>query len=145
MNYLFAKKLSIIYHTKILQLYKLAGFLMRAITKSLLALFFLVTFTTACSKGPLSPFKRDVRQGNYITQAMVDKLKPNLTKSQVQNIMGSPTLISVFRQNIWDYDYLLIPGDGSKTQHRALSLYFKGGKLIYYKGDWSIKGLPKKS
>ena len=100
----------------------------------------------ACSKNIFSVYKRDSRQGNYITKDMVNKLKVNQTKQQVKKIMGSPTHVSNFHQNRWDYYYKYESfNENTVSDEKELSLFFnKSGKLTHYKGDWNIKGLKKK-
>ena len=48
-----------------------------------------------------------VDQGNIVTQEMVDQLRPGMSKSQVEYILGSPVLRDSFKRNRWDYIYTL--------------------------------------
>ena len=112
--------------------------------KKVLFLSLAIALISGCSKGPFRIYKRDLQQGNYVTQSMVNKLRANLSKSQVREIMGSPTLIPDFHQNQWLYYYLFESGDGSVNEKRALTLYFKGNALKSYSGDWNIKGMRKR-
>lgn len=79
--------------------------------------------------------KIDVQQGNLITQEMVDRLKPGMSRSQVRYIMGSPIVTDTFDQNRWDYFYSLKPGYGELEQQR-LTLYFEDDKLVQMGGDF---------
>src|SRR5258705_10388105 len=54
----------------------------------------------------LVPHKIDIQQGNYVDQAMVAKLKAEMTRSQVRFILGTPLIADIFHQNRWDYVYL---------------------------------------
>ena len=54
---------------------------------------------TACS--PI--YKLDIQQGNLLSKSLVDSLKPGMTKRQVTLVMGSPSVVSPFDQNRWDY------------------------------------------
>jgi len=47
----------------------------------------------------------DINQGNIIDQAMIDQLRPNMTKRQVLYVMGTPMLADFFHENRWDYIY----------------------------------------
>lgn len=117
------------------------------ICKSLALVVLVSSFLLAivsCSKGPLRIYKHDIQQGNYVTQEMVDQLRVGLTKREVQQIMGSSTFIPVFEQNIWYYDYSLLPGNGKAPIKTNLALYFKGDYLQSYSGDWNIPSLPKR-
>ncbi len=50
-------------------------------------------------------YKLDINQGNYLSQDMVDKLKVGQTQAQVRQLLGTPLLVSAFRDNRWDYVY----------------------------------------
>ena len=52
-------------------------------------------------------YKLSVQQGNVITQEMVDRLKPGMTRNQVEFVMGKPVLADPFKQDQWVYIYTL--------------------------------------
>ncbi len=79
-------------------------------------------------------YRITVQQGNVITQEMVDKLKPGMTRSQVAFIMGEPILRNTFDENRWDYIYTVyLPG--YFDQKIRMSLYFQEEVLAYFTGD----------
>jgi len=86
-------------------------------------------------------YKIDIEQGNMIDQAMVDQLRPNMTKRQVLYIMGSPMLTDTFHEKRWDYLYSDQPGGEARVQKR-LSLYFSGENLVGVQGDFHPSALP---
>ncbi len=92
---------------------------------------------SGCSfKRPKLPrvHKLTVQQGNVITQTMIDKLKPGMTRSQVAFIMGEPVVRNSFNDDRWDYVYTIeLPGVYSTTQ--TVSLYFVDEQLAYFTGD----------
>ena len=79
--------------------------------------------------------KFDVQQGNVITQDMVDKLKPGMTKSQVRFIMGTPLIADTFNQNRWDYYYSLVPSTGEEVRERV-AIFFENDQLAGFRGDF---------
>lgn len=91
-----------------------------------------------CSGVPTIPgigtYKIDVQQGNYVTQDMVSKLKPGMTRSQVRFVLGTPLVVDVFRTDRWDYVYVYRKG-GDVTEHRKLTVFFDGDKLARLEGD----------
>jgi outer membrane protein assembly factor BamE len=93
--------------------------------------------TSGCSfKRPKLPrvHKLTVQQGNVITQAMIDKLKPGMTRNQVAFIMGEPVFRNSFDTNRWDYVYTIeLPGVFETSQ--LVSLFFVDGVLAYFTGD----------
>lgn len=79
-------------------------------------------------------YRIDVRQGNYVDDAMLVQLKPGMTQDQVQFVLGTPLVTDVFRTNRWDYIYHFKPGRG-KAQKRAISVFFVDGALDHLEGD----------
>ena len=105
----------------------------------LLLLTFPILLFAGCSNTPditsrLSPYRIDVRQGNYVTQDMVAKLKPGMTRDQVRFALGTPLVTDMFHADRWDYVYCFQPGRG-ETQLRRLVVYFEDGKLARVGGD----------
>lgn len=80
-------------------------------------------------------YKVDTQQGNLFDKASVDALKPGMTKRQVQLVMGSPSVVSPFDQNRWDYVSSLRRGRG-KMDTKDLTLYFENDTLVKVDGDY---------
>lgn len=78
--------------------------------------------------------KIDIQQGNYVDQAMVAKLKPEMTRSQVRFILGTPLIADAFHPNRWDYVYLTGKANNVRAQHR-ITIVFDGDKLKHVEGD----------
>ena len=70
-----------------------------------------------------------------ITQDMIDKLKPGMTKVQVKFIMGTPLIADTFNQNRWDYFYGMKPAKGPEVRER-MAIFFKDDKLSSLRGDF---------
>lgn len=86
-------------------------------------------------------YRIDIQQGNIIEQAMLAKLKPGMDKSQVQFIMGTPSLVDPFHTNQWEYIYTFSKRGGRRKQ-RHITLYFEDDKLAYLDGD-VVPGLER--
>jgi outer membrane protein assembly factor BamE len=83
--------------------------------------------------------KVTVQQGNVITQDMIDRLKPGMTRSQVAFVMGEPVFRNAFDDDRWDYIYTLeVPG--YYEEQKVVSLYFEDGVLAYFTGDYAPSG-----
>lgn len=82
----------------------------------------LVSFS-GCSS--FSPYKMDIRQGNYITPEMRKKVKVGMSRQQVSSILGSPLVSDVFHANRWDYIYRFEEKTKLVEQQR-LTVYFDG-------------------
>lgn len=76
----------------------------------------------------LSPYKMDIRQGNYVTPEMREKLRVGMTKAQVRYVLGTPMINDVFHGNRWDYVYRL-ERRGKVIEQQQLALYFAGDHL----------------
>jgi len=76
----------------------------------------------------ISPYKMDIRQGNFVTPDMREKLKKGMTKAQVRYVLGTPMVNDVFHGNRWDYLYRL-ERDGKEIEKQNLTLYFEGDNL----------------
>lgn len=109
------------------------------LSRPLLPSLLLAALLGACSSTPditsrLSPYRIDVRQGNYVTQDMVAKLKPGMSREQVRFALGTPLVADMFHADRWDYVYRFQPGRG-EAQQRRLIVFFEDGKLVRVGGD----------
>ena len=100
----------------------------------LLGLIFSVTALSACTI-----YKMDIRQGNFVTPDMREKLKIGMTRQQVRYVLGTPMVNDAFHGNRWDYVYRLEQG-GKMTESRSMALFFEGDSLARIAdGDPSAK------
>lgn len=79
--------------------------------------------------GCLSVYKVEVQQGNVISQDMIDKLKPGMTRSQVRFVLGTPLVTDSFHPNRWDYYYYLRRSKEKTAETRRLTLIFSNDTL----------------
>ncbi|MFU8813799.1 MAG: outer membrane protein assembly factor BamE [Pseudomonadales bacterium] len=110
---------------------------MRVVLTSLVV--FVLLAQSACSVSrPQLPrvHKVTVQQGNVITQEMIDRLRPGMTRSQVAFVMGEPVFRNPFDDRRWDYVYTLeVPGIYQDT--KRMSLFFEDGVLSHFSGDYA--------
>ena len=85
-----------------------------------------------------------IQQGNIITQAMVDQLKPGITREQVAYIMGEPVLRNTFDDDRWDYVYTIDVPDAYNAR-MLVSLFFENDVLRYITGDMAPSSATKPS
>lgn len=91
-------------------------------------------------------YKMDTQQGNFLETEKIAKLKTDLTKKQVQDLLGTPALVPMLNLDRWDYYYSYKPGDNSlKSEENLLSLFFKNNRLVSYSGEYTINTLTRKS
>jgi outer membrane protein assembly factor BamE len=80
-------------------------------------------------------YRLDIQQGNLFSKSLVDSLKPGMTKRQVTVVMGSPSVVSPFQQNRWDYVSTIRRGNG-RMESKDLVLYFENDALARIEGDY---------
>ena len=108
---------------------------MRACAVAIIALLL-----AGCSNRPqyllptIKPYKMDIQQGNVVTQEMVSKLQPGMSRSQVRFALGTPLVVDPFRTDRWDYVYMYQKA-GVVTEHRRVVVVFKDDKLMRIEGD----------
>lgn len=84
-----------------------------------------------------TPYRIDVQQGNIVSQDMVSKLRPAMTRSQVKYVLGTPLVADLFHPDRWDYYYKLDKA-GRAGEHRRLTLVFENDKLKGIIGDVDV-------
>ena len=103
----------------------------------------LVLMLTGCSYVPMLPglsaHRIDIQQGNYVTQDMVEKLKPGMSRSQVRFALGTPLVTDPFHADRWDYVYVN-QKRGRVTDKRLIVVVFEDDKLVRIEGE----GAPPK-
>jgi outer membrane protein assembly factor BamE len=82
----------------------------------------------------LAPYRAEIQQGNVVTQDMVAKLQPGMTRSQVRFALGTPLMVDPFRQDRWDYVYMLMK-QGEMKERRRIVVVFKEDRLVALEGD----------
>src|SRR5215217_2603801 len=111
-----------------------------------LLLLLVLVLLAGCSRVPLlpglGPHKMDIQQGNYVTQDMVEKLKPGMTKSQVRFALGTPLVTDAFHNDRWDYIYVL-QKKGRVAEQRRIVVVFSEDKLLRIDGDVKPAGAEK--
>jgi len=82
----------------------------------------------------LTPYKMDIRQGNFVSSEMREQLKLGMTKQQVRFVLGTPMINDVFHGDRWDYIYRLKQRD-EIVEKQDLTLYFENDKLVRIADD----------
>lgn len=92
---------------------------------------------TYCTYLPSLPYKIDIRQGNFVTDEMVARLKPGMTRSQVRFTLGTPLVMDVFHADRWDYIYRTAPS-GQLAEEKKLAIFFSNDRLSHIQGDFPL-------
>lgn len=72
-----------------------------------------------------SPYKMEIRQGNYVAAEARQKLRVGMSRQQVVSLLGSPLVSDVFHANRWDYIYRL-EEQGKLVEQQRLTVHFEG-------------------
>lgn len=84
--------------------------------------------------GAITPYRMDILQGNVVVREQVQALQPGMTREQVQAILGTPLVASVFHANRWDYVFTL-QRQGQPPQRRVVTVFFDGDRLARVQAD----------
>lgn len=99
----------------------------------------MILVLSGCNKDKIpGVYRIDIQQGNDVSQEMIAKLEPGMSKSQVNYVMGTPLLIDTFHPNRWDYIYSFQPGNGERQQRRITLFFDDQEKLDYIEGDTRV-------
>jgi outer membrane protein assembly factor BamE len=106
----------------------------------LLALVLFSPLLSSCTT-----YKMDIRQGNFVTPEMREKLKLGMTRQQVHYVLGTPMINDAFHADRWDYVYRMEHGKKLIEEHK-LTLYFEGDNLMRMVDDnQPLETIPTKS
>ena len=94
----------------------------------------------SCGSGRLpvpemTPYRMEIQQGNFVSQEMVSKLKPGMSKDQVRFVMGTPLITDSFHGERWDYVFRRQKANSRELEQRRLAVFFEDGKLKRVDGD----------
>ena len=94
---------------------------------------------TACSSVSgvgqrLTPYKPEIVQGTVVAREQVQALQPGMPRQQVRDILGSPSVTSLFHESRWEYVFLLKRPGVEPVRHR-ISVHFKGDVFERWEGD----------
>jgi len=78
-------------------------------------------------------YQMTIQQGNIITEDMVDRLEPGMTRSQVRYLLGTPMLVDIFHQDRWFYTYTIRRGHKDMVK-KPLAVYFDGDVMTRVEG-----------
>ena len=81
-------------------------------------------------------YKQPIYQGNLIEKAAADQLQVGMSKEQVVNLIGTPSIADPFHHDRWDYVASERTGRLGRTQVKDLTLWFDGDTLSKWEGDY---------
>jgi outer membrane protein assembly factor BamE len=88
----------------------------------------------------IKPYRIEIQQGNFVSQEMVSKLKPGMSKDQVRFVLGTPLITDSFHAERWDYVFRRQRANSNVLEQRKIAVFFEDGKLKRIEGD--VKQAP---
>ena len=115
-------------------------FQMRLAQPVLMGATLLVSGCTSINSGEgplrfLQPYRVEVVQGNVVTQEMVDRVKPGMSRLQVRDLLGAPLLTDPFHTERWDYVFTIRARGTPFQQRRVTALFGKDDRLVSIEAD----------
>lgn len=83
----------------------------------------------------IKPYRIEIQQGNFVSQEMVAKLKPGMSKDQVRFVLGTPLIADSFHADRWDYVFRRTRTNSTVLEERKIAVFFENGKFTRVEGD----------
>jgi outer membrane protein assembly factor BamE len=81
-------------------------------------------------------YKQPIYQGNLIDKAATDQLQAGMSKEQVVNLLGTPSISDPFHHDRWDYAASQRDGRMGHVEVKDLTLWFENGALTRWEGEF---------
>jgi outer membrane protein assembly factor BamE len=81
-------------------------------------------------------YKQPIYQGNLIDKAATDQLQAGMSKEQVVNLIGTPSISDPFHHDRWDYASSQRDGRMGRTEVKDLTLWFENDALSRWDGEY---------
>ncbi len=98
--------------------------------------FLIVAVLAAATSGCGILYKQPIYQGNLIEKAAADQLQVGMSKQQVQNLLGTPSISDPFHHERWDYTASERTNRIGRTDVKNLTLWFEGDALAKWDGTY---------
>jgi outer membrane protein assembly factor BamE len=105
--------------------------------KNLLVILVATIMLSACADWI---FRIDVPQGNFLEEKDVKKLRIDMSKEQVEYVLGKPVLEDVFDHDTWYYLYQMKRGMKQRGEdfRKELTIKFVEDKITEVSGDFEL-------
>jgi outer membrane protein assembly factor BamE len=80
-------------------------------------------------------YRIDVQQGNRLDESAIDQVQVGMTRSQVQFLLGTPSIEDAFHQGRWDYPYYLRHGRSRDIDSHWVIVYFENDRVARIEKD----------
>ncbi len=83
-------------------------------------------------------YRMDIDQGNRIDSEVINQLELGMTRRQVEFLLGEPSIVNIYRPDIWNYVMYHKSGEDGDEQTRVLKLKFEDDLLTEIDGDRNL-------
>lgn len=83
-------------------------------------------------------YRMDINQGNRIDSEVIGQLELGMTRRQVEFLLGEPSIVNIYRPDVWNYVMYRKSGEDGSEQKRVLKLKFEGDLLTEIDGDRNL-------
>lgn len=81
-------------------------------------------------------YRQPVYQGNLMEKTKVDQLQAGMSKDQVAELLGLPSIQDPFHHSRWDYTSTERVGRTGKTQIKNFTVYFENDLVTKWDGNY---------
>lgn len=96
----------------------------------------LVLLTALVTSGCGLLYRQPIYQGNLLEKSAVEQLQPGMSKQQVLNLLGTPSIADPFHHSRWDYTTSQRVGRRGAAEVKNFVLHFEGDRLVRWEGDY---------
>lgn len=80
-------------------------------------------------------YQPDVQQGNALDPEPVEQVEIGMSKSAVQFLLGTPTIMDPFHAERWDYPYYYRIGRSPDVRRRWIVIWFEDDRVVRIERD----------
>lgn len=93
-------------------------------------IFFIILICSMnCTMLQYMPQYSDIKQGNYLNEYDIKKIRVGMTKLEISSNIGEPTLEGFLNPNIWYYIFYYRSGN-KMLEHQILTLKFDAHDIL---------------
>lgn len=96
-------------------------------------LFLLITLIVSIVSLSACVYRLDIPQGNLPDADLVAQLEVGMTKTQVEFLLGRPSIIDLYRPDTWHYIHYLKSGENGNIEKQVMTILFDSGKITSIK------------
>ena len=81
-------------------------------------------------------YKQPIYQGNLIDKTEVEQLQRGMSKQDVMDLLGTPSISDPNNESRWDYTATQRLDRRGTTEVRAFPVFFNNGSVVQWEGEY---------